>query len=48
MVAKIDGDSGLLPTCAPSQMIIPGQGSCQNLFLRNSQCKQELTVDLEC
>lgn len=48
MVVKIDVDGRLLLTCAPSKMTIPGQESHQNFFLRNSQCKQELTVDLEC
>lgn len=48
MVVTTDVDNGLLPTCAPSQMTITQQESHQNFFLRNSQCKQELTVELEC
>lgn len=48
MVVAIDEASGLLPRCGLSLMTAPAQENHQDFSLRNPQCKQDLTVDLEC
>lgn len=48
MVVALDVSSGLLPRCGLSLMTVPAQERHQDFFLRNPQCKQDLTVDLEC